>query len=243
MSKRARSGYTNSAGVKLGKQATLRKFKGDLRAISRATAPSVEKAVARAETRLAMKQAGYVDMNFAAGSVAIPGFVTQIGIVPIGAGSTQRVGAKIKWKSVQLRGAFTAGTAADKVHKATLLIVYDRFPGDAKPSVTDILAADTSSGLLNDENRMRFVVVRRIDYMFAPTQQNMPNNGYYDIDEYIKLKGLPCDYKGGATGTGGMGDVRVGALYLVTVGDSVGDMTVNPTLSLNCRVRFADVHG
>lgn len=247
MSSRTRPAFATASGVKLGKYGTARKFKNDLRsaarAAGRASAPVIEKAVVRAETKLAMKNAGYVDQVLGPTTIGTGVPLVLVGTVPMGSGNTQRVGNKIKWKSVQIRGTVFTGASNTGPVKSSMMLIYDRFPPDSVPSITTVLVTDNCNSMLNDENRNRFVILRRWDWIGASSQQNMPNAGYYNVDEYVKLKGLPCDYKGGSTGSGGFGDIRVGALYLAFTGDANVVPLHQPSITGNIRVRFADIIG
>jgi len=223
------------------------------RALRVAPAAAVQMAsVQRAETALAMKNAGYVDTNWtnvaflnANGSAV----VQQIGIVSMGAAITQRVGAKIKWKSVQIRGKIFPNSTASQPALGSLLIVYDRYPkGDAVPTPSQILASASSLALLQDSNRTRFVIVRRLDFVCGPATGAAGEPSVADsihfVDEYIKLRGLSATYIGSdaGVGSGGMGDIRTGALYALPIGDTDG-ANGHVTATLNMRVRFADIQG
>ena len=221
------------------------------RALNMAPAAAVQVAsVQRAETAIAMKNAGYIDTNWT--SVAFlnsngAAVVQQIGIVAMGAAITQRVGAKIKWKSVQIRGKIYPNAGSTTTSLGSLLIVYDRYPkGDAVPTPSQILASASSLSLLQDSNRTRFVIVRRLDFVCGPANGSGPQveNSVYFVDEYIKLRGLSATYIGSdaGVGSGGMGDIRTGALYALPIGDSDGS-TGHVTADLNMRVRFADIQG
>lgn len=211
------------------------------------------KAVQKSETRLAMKNAGWKDDFLNTVPATIPGTILQIAVIPIGTDSSSRIGAKAKWKSVQIRGTFDCGTAQVEPSVGSILIVYDRYPAATLPTIATILRADSALAMLNDENKARFVVVRRLNFVTASTQQNQPNAGHYMIDDYVKLKGLPVEYTGtarasdgsGVPGSGAIGDIRIGALYCVVVGSdgTSGSVTTHGSCVLNIRTRFADVQG
>ena len=58
------------------------------------------------------------------------------------------------------------------------------------------------------------------------------------VDEFLSLRSLPCAYK--AAGTGAIGDIEQGALYLITVGDNAAGNTDSDAI-LAFRTRFLDV--
>lgn len=254
MSKKAHSGSTRGTAGKYGGMRDLHKAMRAGRQLrtNPAAAAQVMNLVRKSETRMAMKNAGWVDEStvqpgdFPLGNVPnlIPGYIKQIGLVGVGATINQRIGGKAKWKSIQVRGTVNAGSSQGNPELATILFVYDRRPTPALPGIADIIA-DNAVGFLNDANRNRFVILRRMDFQFAPAQQNQVNAGYHFIDEYIKLKGLPAEYAGVAAGTGALGDITVGALYLVIQGsvNSSGTLATHGATNLKWRIRFADVQG
>jgi len=254
------SAYKRSRSSKVGKgeyrrstgsMRSLRNAMSVGRALRMAPSAAVQMAsVQRAETALAMKNAGYVDTAWTSKAFLTTSLVEQIGIVGMGAAITQRVGAKIKWKSVQIRGKVYPHDAGSVPTLGSLLIVYDRYPkGDAVPTAAQILASASALSLLNDSNRTRFVIVRRIDFVVGPAAglaaaEPSVSNSVYFVDEYVKLRGLTATYIGSdvAVGSGGMGDIRTGALYALPIGDTVGGNGY-VSADLNFRVRFADIQG
>lgn len=217
------------------------------RALGVAPAAAVQMAtVQRAETALAMKNAGYVDNTFSDqfNTLAV---VKHIGIVAQGTTISQRVGGKIKWKSIQVRGQIAPQSTQSAPALATLLFIYDRFPGGDVPSAADIVLGASSTGMLNDGNRQRFVILRRMDFVVGPYTPGAASGGavsdsVHFVDEYIKLRGLTATYIG-ATGTGALGDIRTGALYCLSIGSASTDADSPFTLNMNMRVRFADIQG
>jgi len=230
-----------------GKYSDLRKAMQAGRALrtNPATAAVMMKAVQKTETRLAMKNAGFVDSVIGPdqGFQASNNKIFQIGIVPQNSTNSGRIGVKIKWKSIQVRALFQFGSTQSVVQSAAIAFIYDRYPNGNLPLVSDIFATDHSLSLLNDGNRTRFVVLRRMDFVTGPAASNYPNQGMYEIDEYIKLKGLPAEYAG-SVATGSIGDVRIGALYAVYLGSETTTGSTIPGIKTgNIRVRFADVNG
>lgn len=229
-------------------------------------------ALKKAQMKEAMKNAGYVDDQISGDGTAgsgsgskwcyflAGGGVRQIALVTQGPGLSQRIGAKIRWKSIQFRGMVTpplpgSGANASKLQQATILFIYDRKPKDAVPGVGEILNQDpsgviSSDSLLNDSYRDRFVVLRRLDYKAWVDVNNADVNAMQiPVDEYFKLKSLPAEYNG-QSATGGLGDIRTGAIYLLVVGTGADLSATNTTPEKNfqltrctIRTRFADVHG
>jgi len=252
------SSYKRSRPSKVGK-GEYRRSTGSMRALRSAMsagralrvapAAAVQMAtVQRAETALAMKNAGYVDFALAGGVPASTATVSLIATIKQGSAISERIGAKIKWKSIQVRGTMKPGTSQAAPEIASLLFVYDRFPAGAVPGASAILAAVHANSLLNDANRQRFVIVRRMDYVVGPftglaaAEPSVANSVYF-IDEYIKLRGLNATYVGtGGDASGQIADFRTGALYVLPVGSN-NTPANSPAIDLNIRTRFADIHG
>jgi len=185
------------------------------------------------------RETGYVDLASASYNFDTTGSVTLIAVVAQGASVNQRIGKKISWKSTQFRGLVQANTATT-VTDGALLIIYDRFPAGALPAVTDILVTADSRAFNNDVNSSRFRVLKRTDFVVIGNV-TAPSTGGESIsaDFYLDLKGLKGQFKAAATGA--IGDIAQGALYLVTVGNSVAGNTAS-TLIGGFRTRFNDAN-
>lgn len=186
------------------------------------------------------KATGYVDLTVATYALDTTGSITLIATVAQGAGVTQRIGKKILWKSIQMRGSAYSNSATT-VTDAAWLIVYDKRPTGALPSIADILVSVNPSALNNDANAGRFKILRRGDLVFAgnTTAGQITSKSIYDQTEFIKVN-KPGVFK--AAGTGAIGDIEEGAIYLVTVGSTAAG-TSAATLSAAFRVRFKDTAG
>lgn len=186
------------------------------------------------------KELGYVDLATANYALDTTGSVTQLNVVAQGAGVTQRVGKKIIMKSLQARGLL-ANNAAAAANDVAFMIVYDKRPTGALPAVTDILTSASSAAMNNDTNAGRFSIIKRYDDMLlgnVTAGANYLTDMQKSCDWYLSLKGLPVTYK--AAGTGAIGDVEEGALYLVTVGNNAAGATA-ATLVQQFRLRFLDI--
>lgn len=194
-------------------------------------------AVARA---VAKKSAGYVDLANAPYNNDTTGSIALIATIAQGAAVTQRIGKKAVYKSLQMRG-FIQSNANTTVADAAILIVYDREPTNTLPAITDILNTASAASFLNDVNSDRFKIVRRFDYTLTGNSTTpATGNEAHSVDEYIDLKGMPVQFKAAATGA--IGDLAIGALYVVTVGNQVAGLTAAQS-ALGFRTRFYDVDG
>lgn len=187
---------------------------------------------------------GYLDIASAVYGLNTTGSVTLLNAVPQGAAVTQRVGKKIVMKGLQARGTMYGDNTAI-YNDVAFMIVYDKRPTGALPTITDILVSAGPQSMNNDANAGRFRIVKRVDEILignASTTGAVANAlteaSIKSCDWWLDLKGLPVVYK--AAGTGAIGDIEQGALYLVTIGGQVAG-TADATLDVSFRLRFLDV--
>jgi len=186
---------------------------------------------------VASKETGFVDLSSASYNFNTSGSgPTLIATIPQGASVNQRIGKKIMLKSIQIRGSAVAAATAT-TNDCAMLIIYDRRPTGALPAITDILVSANSIAFNNDANSGRFKILRRVDFTLAGNPTTMTENFTRNMDDYIKVN-LPVEYQ--AAGTGAIGDISAGALYVVTVGNqAAGTAAASTTLAF--RTRFVDV--
>lgn len=190
------------------------------------------------KTRAPKVDTGYVDLAAAAYACDTTGSITLLATIAQGASVNQRVGKRAQYKSIQFRGYWGANTTST-VTDGTVIVVYDRRPTGALPNITDVLNTVNSLSFNNDTNSGRFKIVRRWDQTFLGNITT-PTTGKEAVsfDQFINAKGLNVVFK--AAGTGAIGDIEEGALYLITCGATAAG-TAASTLSVGCRVRFVDV--
>jgi len=189
---------------------------------------------------LANRETGYVDLASQVFNGNTTGTIVLAATIVQGAAVTQRVGKKVLWKGMQIRGYAQADNTT-LVTGGTWILVYDKRPTGALPAITDILVSANSSAFLNDANSGRFKILARRNYSLTGNvatagQQN--ESSFQMIDEYVKLKGLQSVFK--AVGNGDIGDIEEGALYLVTVGTTPTG-SADMIFQLAARTRFLDV--
>lgn len=150
-----------------------------------------------------------------------------------GAAQTQRIGNKIAMKSVRVKGQILNQATATATY-ARIIIYYDKQTNGAVCTSSDLLSSTTSVPAtttsvfsdMNLQNVERFLILR--DYSvslpsvtyaagvqtnvgFDPGQ-NSNGGSIFDVDMYIKLKGLQTLYKGA---TAAVGDISTGGLFMV----------------------------
>lgn len=190
------------------------------------------------------KEKGYLDIAEAVYPLNTTGSVTLLNAVPQGAAVTQRVGKKIVMKGLQCRGAMNNDSTAI-LNDVAYLIVYDKRPTGALPAITDILNAITPTAMNNDANAGRFNILKRVDEVLignnsvtGAVANALTEATIKSCDFWLDLKSKPVTYK--AAGTGAIGDIEEGALYLVTLGGTAAG-TADASMVAAFRMRFLDV--
>lgn len=191
------------------------------------------------------KEKGYVDVAPATYACNTTGTITLLNTVAQGAAVTQRVGKKIVMKGLQMRGRLQNDTQA-LFNDVAYMIVYDKRPTGALPLVTDILNTISPDSMNNDANAGRFRILKRVDEVLignrdptgAPTYPSLTDRTVLGQDWWLDMKSAPVTYK--AAGTGAIGDIEEGALYLVTVGSGAAGAG-DADLVSGFRLRFLDV--
>lgn len=183
------------------------------------------------------REVNFVDLATAGYAANTTGVIGLLATIAQGVSSSQRVGKRILFKSLQVRGYMQADSTTG-ITKAALLIVYDKSPGAALPAVTDILNTATPQSFNNDANSGRFQILRRVDHVLLGTTTALANSAVAkDMNFFVNLKGLPSVFK--TAGTGAIGDIETGALYYVVVGLDVAG-TADATVHVAARVRYVD---
>lgn len=190
------------------------------------------------------KEKGYVDVISADYGLNTTGSVTLLNTVAQGAAVTQRVGKKIVMKGLQCRGMLANDSTA-VVNDVAYMIVYDKRPTGALPTITDILVSNDPRSMNNDANAGRFRILKRVDDVLIGNQSltGAVANALTEVtakscDWWLDMKSLPVTYK--AAGTGAIGDIEEGALYLVTIGNNAAG-NADANMIAGFRLRFLDI--
>lgn len=188
-----------------------------------------------------VREPGFVDVAQADYALDTTGSIVQLNVVPQGAGTSQRVGKKIMLKSLQCHGHIHTNQDTEILH-TSVLIVYDKRPTGILPAITDVLVTANSNSFNNDVNSGRFSILKRWDDVLIGGDDAVgtpqTSNNAKSSDWFLKLTGLPQVFK--AAGTGAIGDIEEGALYLITVGNIAAGVLAG-IANLGFRVRYIDV--
>jgi len=187
---------------------------------------------------VASQETGFVDLAEASYPCDTTGTITLLATIPQGASVSQRVGKKVMLKSIQARG-YVQNNSAASFNDIAILVVYDKRPTGSLPAITDILTSASSAAMNNDANSGRFRILKRMDFALCGAQATSNGDGQASsADFYLSLKGLPSVFK--AAGTGAIGDIEQGALYLITVGMNAAGTTAAVSRFV-FRTRYIDV--
>jgi hypothetical protein len=147
-----------------------------------------------------------------------------------GAGNNQRIGNKISMKALRMKGQVINLATAVQTY-ARLLVVYDKQPNGALPTYATVMQTRDSTGAAtntafsdpNFDNKERFTILRDTTMVFPSVTNTagvLTNVGFdqgtksdiniFNVDLYIKLKGLHTAYTGA---TAGIADISTGSLF------------------------------
>lgn len=184
-----------------------------------------------------------------------------------GAGFYQRVGNKIAMKSLQIRGLIYPGganAAATVEQICRIMVIYDRQTNGTAPAVADVLLATkfdnttetTASSPINMNNRDRFYVLMDMQVLLPAIGVNGAtaastetigidingnsgdaNQGQYNINRFIKLKGLEAQYKGN---NGNAGDVAAGGIFVLAISSGDANASSSWKMAYSARLRYND---
>lgn len=158
-----------------------------------------------------------------------------LNLVPPGSGSFNRIGRKVRNKSVRVQGLARAqfGQASTtgnyNIYPLRMLVVWDKQPSGALPNFDAIFGYTPQTGTeastvwanLRYDNTDRFRVLRDVKLepkalVASALSAGTEVDTFYDVpfDEYIDLKGRETVYSG-QSATQTIADISSGALYLI----------------------------
>lgn len=191
------------------------------------------------------------------------GVIVPITGVPVpGSQFFNRLSNRTRGVSIQIHGMVeptNTNTGIIAQTYARLMVIYDRQPNGAVPSLADVLQDFNSSGaagtdtfsMINMENRNRFMVLRdrkivlpSIDALGAGssnvggivTDVSCDKQGLR-YEEFIKLKGLESQYNSTSTAT--ITDISTGSFLLLMLSNDAAPLA-GWQFQYNCRFKFLD---
>ncbi|AXH76584.1 MAG: coat protein [Cressdnaviricota sp.] len=151
-----------------------------------------------------------------------------------GAGNNQRIGNKVSLKALRMKGQIINLATAVQTY-GRLLVIYDKQPNGALPTYAAVMQTRDSAGAAtntafsdpNFDNKERFTILRDTTIVFPSVtntvgvltnvgfdQQSKSDINIFNVDMYIKLKGLHTAYTGA---TAGIADISTGSLLFAVM--------------------------
>jgi len=145
-------------------------------------------------------------------------------------------------KSIQVHGRIVAGSNS-AASKLMVFFVYDKEPTGTLPTTAQLLAAGSGGSynaycFMNDDNTDRFRVLKRYDLTVGSLNSA---NGAISIDFYYDMNALPFVQTNAADATGGLGQIKTGAVYGVMISSEPTGNTA-PSVAYTCRTRYIDTN-
>jgi len=188
---------------------------------------------------------GFVDLNISQDFAANANQVHFLATVAQGTTTQERIGRKLIWKSIQMRGDISPSlTSTAHWDKCIVMIVYDNMPTGALPTAAEILETSDPNALNNENGFDRFKILKRMEWIVVGNQSatvHMTDRSVHNIKKFIKLN-KPARYGVDAAGVAGtVAGTKEGCLYAVVLGRHNAATTLNAYLDCSFRVRFQDV--
>jgi len=203
---------------------------------------------------------GYIALDPIIDTTSTNASCTVVNLIDPGTASFNRIGRKIRMKSLRLKMIFLhvsapAATTSNVINNVVrMVVVYDKQPSGAIPTFDDIFGCSDRAGTetggfysnLRYDNTDRFKVLKDryipMNATLATTAGSTNQARFvHTCEEYIDLKGLETVYSGQSSPCT-IADVSSGALY-VFYRANLNTTTTNFTLidgDSNFRLRYMD---
>lgn len=175
-----------------------------------------------------------IDTNDTTAVMDTTGSVVLLNGASLGTDYNNRIGRKVIFKSLLIKGNAIATQATGTTQPYRFLIVYDKQTNGATPAVTDILSLAGTRAPINLNNRDRFVVL--VDLTGSVTDATGTSDKIECFGRYTKLN-LETTYN--SNNNGNVTDINTGGIFAVTLGGNAAGATAG-ILPFHCRLRFLD---
>lgn len=193
----------------------------------------------------------YKDMTLATLPVNTTGHFQLLNGTVMGTTYNDRIGRKIRVKSVYVRGIVGQESAITTITSpinasgqlARMIIFADMQPNGAVPALTDVLFEANGCAQLNPNYRDRFKILCDKQWAFGRFMYDttngiaMADNCQFPVKKFKRLN-LDTTYNAGNAGT--IGDIATGALYMLWVGSETAGTDVDGVFFGTVRIRFYD---
>lgn len=162
--------------------------------------------------------------------------ITVINTIPQGTSVSERIGKKVFIKSLRINGEiYGRGSHSDSINH--MYVIYDRRPNGTLPGFNDIFSGSVTYEFPNDNNTGRFDILKKQTFnVFGNSSFQFSDKMVQYMDIFIPIN-RPAVYKD--AGTGGIGDIETGAIYIMWIGNQVPG-TLSCYAVGDLRVRYTD---
>ena len=173
-------------------------------------------------------------LTAATGSASLATGMVAINLVQQGAAYYNRIGTKAVVKSIAVQFGLGAPESYTKPGLVRYMVVYDRQPNGAYPTIGDILQNPAGNTFFNTgvnmTNKSRFSILRDKVVCLDAAQAAV-----LQVKEFISNR-LETEY---GTSTGGIGDIKSGAILLIIGYETIAEPA--PTCFYpRTRIRYYD---
>jgi len=193
--------------------------------------------------------------------------IDTINLMQEGSSNYNRLGRRIRMKSIQITGSFfnngaTVIVANEAMPQIRLALVYDRNPSyngtiSVVPAYNEIWQMRSQLGAAtnyewaanNVDNQSRFIILRDCRVTFPTNFSGSTdqialtmNNAYIEGNQcklFKKLRGLETNFRSNSNPTT-IGDVQSGALYFISISNLVPATQASISFKWTARLRFYD---
>lgn len=180
----------------------------------------------------------YKDVSNAGYVLDGTGSVTLLNTVVQGVGDSQRVGKKWKMSNLEIIGSMTNGSTAVR-NDIRWAIVFDKRPTGSLPTIGDVYTGIGPQYFTNKANEDRFTILYEHQRVLAGNLT--AGNLFTGIQNVNKKVSINRNVVNKEAGTGAIGDIEQGALYLLTMGD-VAAGTAAASLNAAFRLNYIDIN-
>lgn len=174
-----------------------------------------------------------LSLPFGAATWVAPAAAQLLNGLTLGSTASQRIGRRVTFRSIYIRGKLVFGAAVTNSCQARYLVVYDKQANAALPATTDILLNDDYLSPNNISNNNRFIIVA--DKTTASVDAAQVKNISFKL--YRKLM-LETQFNAGNAGT--IADITTGSLFIIGA-QSGGAGAANPSMQFQVRLRYDDI--
>lgn len=180
----------------------------------------------------------FIDIATATYDCDTTGDTVVMNVLATGTDFNNRIGRKVVFKKIQVRGQFRASNAGiPEQQLLRIMLIYDKQPDTGNPTPALVLQQSNSTSFVNNANTDRFqIIMNKMVTMAAYAAANDSSGGPAClVDEYIECD-LVTKYD---DTTAAAASIEYGAIWLISIG-SVAAGAAAGTFVGSVRLRYID---